>query len=285
MAIVVKDLTFTYSPNTPFKKVAVNNISLEIKDNQFVCIIGHTGSGKSTFLQHLNGLIRVQSGSLQIDGVELNDRKLDLRALRSKVGMVFQYPEHQLFASSVYNDIAFGPRNMKLEKSEVDTRVRNAIKSVGLDFDSFAEKSPFELSGGEKRRVAIAGVIAMEPKILVLDEPTAGLDPRGKKEIIDLIKHLKQTISPTVLMISHDMDEVAENADSVVVFSEGKIVYHQSPKILFSKAEELKQMGLDVPTMAKIVNTLSGKIDVEKYDVESVSDALLNLLRRGKDNA
>lgn len=285
MSIVVKNLTFTYSPNTSFKKTAVNNISLEIGDNQFVCIIGHTGSGKSTFLQHLNGLIRVQSGSLIIDGVELNNRKLDLKTLRSKVGMVFQYPEHQLFANTVHNDVAFGPRNMKLSGEEVDRRVKHAIARVGLDYDEFAQKSPFELSGGEKRRVAIAGVIAMEPKILVLDEPTSGLDPRGKKEILDMVKSLRQTVSPTVIMISHDMDEVAENADSVIVFNEGEIAYHLPPAELFKKSEELRLLGLDIPVMAQLTGSLKTELNVKRFDVDSVAEAILRKIGEGKKNA
>ena len=256
MSIVAKELTFIYNPNTPFAKKAVDNVNLTIEDGEFVAIVGHTGSGKTTFLQHLNALIRVQSGTLTVNGLEVADKKVDLKKLRGMVGMVFQYPEYQLFADTVELDVAFGPKNLGIGKEEIDERVKNALTLVGMDYESCKNKSPFDLSGGEKRRVALAGVLAMRPQVLVLDEPTAGLDPEGKREILTLVKKLNREQGITVIMVSHDMNEVYENVNRIIVFKEGKVLYDLPPAQLFEKEDEIAQMNLEVPFMAQFVNQL-----------------------------
>ena len=259
MSIVVENLNYVYNPKTAFEKHALIDVNLTVDEGEFLAIIGHTGSGKSTFVQHLNGLIKLQSGKIVVDGIDLTQKKVDYKLLRATVGMVFQYPEYQLFADTVYNDVAFGPKNLKLSSEEIDERVREALKLVGLNFDYVSQKSPFELSGGEKRRVAIAGVIAMRPKILVLDEPTAGLDPSGKNEILNLVTKLRETTVHTVVMINHDMDEVARYATKVAVFDKGSVKFVTTPQKLYLKRDELVQMGLDIPTLAKLKLYLSSK--------------------------
>lgn len=256
MPIVITNLGYTYNAKSAFKTAALSDINWRVEDGDYWAVIGHTGSGKSTLIQHLNALIRVQSGSITVDDIDITPKKIDFKRLRADVGMVFQYPEYQLFSETVYKDVAFGPKNLKLPEDEIDTRVRDAIRRVGLDFDYVAQRSPFDLSGGEKRRVAIAGVIAMTPKILILDEPTSGLDPSGKKEILALIKSLKAECSPTIIMINHDMDEVAENAEKVAVLAEGKLVMTGTPKEVFRRQSELIALGLDIPRVAKLRQTL-----------------------------
>lgn len=287
MSIVIKDLNFVYSPKSPFEKHALVDVNLTVEEGDFLAIIGHTGSGKSTFVQHLNGLVKLQKGSIIVDGIDLGQKKIDYKKLRSTVGMVFQYPEYQLFADTVYDDVAFGPKNLKLSKEEIDIRVKEAIKLVGLDFDYVNQKSPFELSGGEKRRVALAGVLAMRPKILVLDEPTAGLDPQGKKEILDLVTKLHKTMTPTIIMINHDMDEVAKYANKVAVFDMGTVQYLLKPQQLFEKQDELVKMGLDIPTLAKLKNHLAKK-GIELPDdcitVEKMTEYLAELKAKGGKN-
>ena len=287
MSIVIKDLNFVYSPKSPFEKHALVDVNLTVEEGDFLAIIGHTGSGKSTFVQHLNGLVKLQKGSIIVDGIDLGQKKIDYKKLRSTVGMVFQYPEYQLFADTVYDDVAFGPKNLKLSKEEIDIRVKEAIKLVGLDFDYVNQKSPFELSGGEKRRVALAGVLAMRPKILVLDEPTAGLDPQGKKEILDLVTKLHKTMTPTIIMINHDMDEVAKYANKVAVFDMGTVQYLLKPQQLFEKQDELVKMGLDIPTLAKLKNYLA-KRGIELPDdcitVEKMTEYLAELKAKGGKN-
>lgn len=285
MSIVVKDLNFVYNPKSPFEKHALVDVNLTVEEGDFLAIIGHTGSGKSTFIQHLNGLVKVQSGEFVVDGIDLSQKKVDYKKLRGTVGMVFQYPEYQLFADTVYNDVAFGPKNLKLSDEEIDERVKEAIALVGLDFDYVSQKSPFELSGGEKRRVAIAGVIAMRPKILVLDEPTAGLDPQGKKEILDLVCKLWRTTTPTIIMINHDMNEVARYATKVAVFDMGSVKYVDSPDKLFEKHDDLVKMGLDIPTLAKLRNYLVKRgvnLPEDCLTVEKMADCLVKIKNGGE---
>ncbi|MCQ2409085.1 MAG: energy-coupling factor transporter ATPase [Clostridia bacterium] len=256
--IEVKNLTCIYSRKTPYEKKALDGINLGIEEGSFVALVGATGSGKSTFIQHLNGLIKVQDKktmSVSVGGKSLSDKK-NLRNIRFEVGMVFQYPEYQLFEDTVAKDIAFGPKNMKLPAEEIDKRVRKAMEVVGLDYDTFAERSPFDLSGGEKRRAAIAGVIAMQPKVLILDEPVAGLDPAGREEILLLIKKLQEEVSPTVILVSHNMDDVARLADRVIALKDGKVVADGSPKEIFADRELIKESGLEVPTATRIADRL-----------------------------
>lgn len=261
MAVEIKDLSYVYNPKSPFEKRALDRVSLDVADGDFFGIIGQTGSGKSTLISHMNALTRVQrklnaDATLTVCGVDLTAKKPDLKGLRERVGMVFQYPEYQLFADSVAQDVAYGPKNLGLNKEEIDARVREAVGLVGLEYDEIAERSPFELSGGQKRRAAIAGVIAMRPELLILDEPTAGLDPRGKKEILDLLRRLKKHC-PTIIMVSHNMDEVAECCNRVAVLGEGKIMGVFTPRELFSRGELIKSLGLELPTVTELASFLS----------------------------
>ena len=271
-AIVASGLNFTYNAKSPFAKHALVDVNLTVEQGEFVAVVGHTGSGKTTFVQHLNALIRLQSGELYILGRNLAAKKPDLKALRQEVGMVFQYPEYQLFADTVLDDVCFGLKNFGVEKEKRTELAREAIELVGLDFDKIKDKSPFDLSGGEKRRVALAGVLAMKPKILVMDEPTAGLDPRGKREILSLVSNINKTQGVTVIMVSHDMNEVYENANRVVVFSEGKIVHDTTPRELFRLENEIAAMNLEVPAMAEFVNELERQGYVIPDDCKTVED-------------
>ncbi len=281
MSITCKGLTFTYNKGTSFQKVALCNVSLKIDDGEFVAIVGHTGSGKSTFLQHLNALVRLQEGELAVCGIDLADKKVDLKKLREQVGMVFQYPEYQLFADTVLEDVCFGPKNFGKSDEEAKQLAQKAIETVGLDYETVKNKSPFDLSGGEKRRVALAGVLAMSPKVLVLDEPTAGLDPRGKQEILDLVHTLNKQNGVTVLMVSHDMDEVLENADRVIVFKNGEVAFDASPRQLFRHEEEITQMNLEVPRVAQFLNRLERDGYVCPDNVVTVDGAVDFVLQNG----
>ena len=287
MSIIAQNLTFTYGKKTQFAKKAVDDVTVTINDGEFVAIVGHTGSGKTTFLQHLNALIRVQQGKLQVLDYDLSAKKPDLKALRRDVGMVFQYPEYQLFADTVLDDVCFGPKNFGCDKETCEKLAREALALVGMEGDAIAKKSPFDLSGGEKRRVAFAGVLATKPKVLVLDEPTAGLDPRGKKEILDLVNKLNREQGVTVLMVSHDMNEVYENANRVLVFCEGRIVYDMPPQKLFKLEDEIRQMNLEVPEVARFVNELERGGIVLPQDCRTVEDvvAAIAALHGGDDNA
>lgn len=285
VAIFAQNLNFVYNPKSPFEKHALKDINLTVNKGEFIAIVGHTGSGKTTFVQHLNALVRHQSGDLVVAGLNLADKKLDLKKLRGSVGMVFQYPEYQLFADTVLDDVAFGPKNFGVAKDEAIELAKNAIETVGLDFDTIKSKSPFDLSGGEKRRVALAGVLAMKPQILVLDEPTAGLDPQGKREILSLVKSLNKQKGITVVMVSHDMNEVYENADRVVVFREGTVCYDMPPRQLFKMEEEIVSMNLEIPQMAQFANELEKQGVVLPDDcltVDQVFEALCAL--RGGSN-
>ncbi len=280
VAIYAHGLDFTYNPKSPFAKQALCNVDVTIEKGEFVAIVGHTGSGKTTFVQHLNALIRVQKGELTVLGHDLSVRKPDLKALRRQVGMVFQYPEYQLFADTVLDDVCFGLKNFGIEKDKREQMARDALELVGLDFDSVKAKSPFDLSGGEKRRVALAGVLAMKPQILVMDEPTAGLDPRGKEEILSLVSQLNREENITVIMVSHDMNEVFENAKRVLVFRDGRLDYDLPPRELFRKEEEIASMNLEVPSMAMFLNELERSgfaIEDDCLTVEEVFQAVLRL--------
>ncbi len=257
-AVKLNGVSYVYSIKSPYEKKALSDVSFVINEGEFVGIIGHTGSGKSTLLQHLNGLIKAQSGEIVVDGMDARDKK-NLKQLRYQVGMVFQYPEYQLFEDTLERDVAFGPKNMKLSSEEVNARVRRALDLVGLPFLEFATRCPFELSGGEKRRAAIAGVIAMQPKILVLDEPFAGLDPVGRKEVLALIKKIKSEVSPTVIMVSHSMDDIAECTDRIIALKDGKIAAEGTPGEVFGNRERVSEMGLQLPFAATVVDELNKK--------------------------
>lgn len=256
--IEIKNLTYVYSKKTPYEKVALKDINLTINEGDFLGIIGHTGSGKSTFIQHINGLIKAQEGEIKVFDINLTQKKPkpDLKKLRQEVGMVFQYPEYQLFADTVEKDIAFGPKNLKLGAEEITKRVKLAMEAVGLDYEKYKNRSPFDLSGGQKRRVAIAGVLAMMPKVLILDEPTAGLDPLGKKQILNLITKLKQTITPTIIVISHDVNEITQYCTRMVVFNNSQLAFDLPINQLFTHKEELEKMGLEIPLAVKIAQNL-----------------------------
>ncbi len=261
MPIKVENLSFTYSPKTPFETAALREVNLTVETGEFFGIIGHTGSGKSTLVQHFNGLIKPQSGKVTVLGIDVSEKRT-LKELRSKVGMVFQYPEYQLFAETVEADVAFGLKNFfggkhsPLTPEKIENSVKEAIELVGLDYEYVRKRSPFDLSGGQRRRVAIAGVIVTKPKILILDEPTAGLDPKGKREIMALLHSLKRECSPTVVMIGHDMDEMAENCSRICVLEEGRIAYVLPPARLFTLADELVRLKLDLPETVKIARRL-----------------------------
>lgn len=277
--IKTQGLTHVYSRGTPFEKVAIDHIDLEIEAGTLVGIIGHTGSGKSTFIQHLNGLLAPTEGKVFVDGVDIHSGKEAARDVRFKVGLVFQYPEYQLFEESVYKDIAFGPKNMGLSGKEIDERVREAAGFVGVPEYLFAA-SPLELSGGQKRRVAIAGVIAMRPKVLILDEPTAGLDPAGRESILENIGYYRRSTGATVLLISHSMDEVARLADRLTVFSGGHVVMDGAPAQVFDRAAELKDMGLTVPKATEIALALRERgIDIPEsiYTINYLRKTLISL--------
>ena len=275
----VKALTHTYSAGTPFEHKAIDNVDLEVMPGEFLGIIGHTGSGKSTLIQHLNGLLRPTGGQILLDGTDIWERPKEIRKVRFQVGLVFQYPEYQLFEETVYKDISFGPKNMGLEGEEIDCRVRRAAAFAGID-EEMLEKSPFELSGGQKRRVAIAGVIAMEPKVLILDEPTAGLDPRGREAILAQLRSYHKQKGNTVILVSHSMEEIARNVDRIVVMSHSHKLMDGTPEEVFSRANELLQVGLDVPQVTKVAMELQKRgllADSSVYTIDELVRRLLAL--------
>ncbi len=283
MAILeTQNLTYKYSVGTPFEKVAIEDISISVEKGDFIGIIGHTGSGKSTLVQHLNGLLKPTSGTILLDGTDIHSDKNFTRQARFKVGLCFQYPEYQLFENTVYEDIAFGPKNMKLSKEEIKERVLRAAEFVGVRNDML-QKSPFDLSGGEKRRVAIAGVMAMQPEILILDEPSAGLDPKGRKVISEMIEQYRKNTGSTVIVVSHSMEDVAESADKVLVMNKGKVEYFASVDEVFSNAEHLVEIGLNVPEITKVFLALKKQGYDVRTDIYSVNEAKAELLRLFKE--
>lgn len=281
MSIEIRNLSHTYMKDTVFEHKALININLNIEDGEFVGLIGHTGSGKSTLIQHLNVLLKPSEGQIIIDGTDITEKGVPLKKIRQKVGLVFQYPEHQLFEETVYRDVAFGPQNLGLSQNEVEERVKEALSLVGLDFDKIKDLSPFELSGGQKRRVAIAGVLAMQPKVLILDEPTAGLDPRGRDEILGEIRRLHEKQKITVILVSHSMEDIANLVDRIIVMSEGKIILTDTPRNVFRQSDLLFSIGLGVPQVTKLVNELrrKGIIIEDCISVNEAYDQLIKYLR------
>jgi len=278
VAIKIENLEYVYMPGSPFEKKALDNINLEIKDGEFVGLIGHTGSGKSTLVQHLNGLLKPDAGRIEINGQDTLSKGEKLKKLRCDVGLVFQYPEHQLFEETVYKDIAYGPKNLGLSSDEIDKRVKDAAHCVGLSSDVL-DKSPFDLSGGQKRRVAIAGVIAMQPNVLVLDEPTAGLDPAGREEILSQIKAIHAQSNMTVILVSHSMEDVARLVDRLIVMNEGKVFADGTVGEVFSLGSELKAIGLNVPQISTLIDELIKRGLPIRKDIYTVDAAKAELLK------
>lgn len=280
MQLELKNVSYTYGKGTVFEVNALSNIDLMIEEGQFIGVIGHTGSGKSTLIQHFNALMQPTEGKVLFEGEDIWGEKYDRRALRSKVGLVFQYPEHQLFEADVLSDAAFGPKNQGLSKEEAEARAREALTQVGFP-EKFYGHSPFELSGGQKRRVAIAGVLAMNPKVLILDEPTAGLDPKGRDEILDQISYLHEERGITIILVSHSMEDVARYADRLIVVNDGKIPYDGTPREVFTHYEELEKIGLAAPQITYIMHDLAAKgiaVDVHATTVEEAKKSILEAL-------
>lgn len=282
MAIKIEHINYSYSVGTAFERQALRDINLEIPDGQFIGLIGHTGSGKSTLIQHLNGLLRADSGDILLDGESIYREGYQMKDLRSKVGLVFQYPEHQLFEVDVFKDVCFGPKNLGLGQEEVEERAREALSLVGLS-ERYYDKSPFELSGGQKRRAAIAGVLAMKPRLLVLDEPTAGLDPKGRDEILDQVAQLHAEKHIGVVLVSHSMEDVAKYVERIIVMSRGQVLYDDTPANVFAHYKELESVGLAAPQVTYVTQALKERgwdIDTSVTTVEEAKEAILDALRR-----
>lgn len=281
MSIKAEHLNYIYGEGMAFEQYALRDVSFEIEDGQFIGLIGHTGSGKSTLIQHLNGLLRASSGKIYYNGEDIYQNGYDMKALRSKVGLVFQYPEHQLFEVDVFSDVCFGPKNQGLPKDEIEARAREALRQVGLE-ERFWEQSPFELSGGQKRRVAIAGVLAMQPQVLVLDEPTAGLDPKGRDEILDEISALHREKNMTIILVSHSMEDIARYADRLMVMNHGELLFDAPPREVFRHYRELEKIGLAAPQITYIVHHLRERgvpVDEDITTVAEAKDEILKLLK------
>ena len=285
MSIKTENLTHIYMPGSPFEKTALNNVSIEIKDGEFVALIGHTGSGKSTLIQHFNGLLEATSGKIIVDDVDITDKNIKLTDIRKKVGLVFQYPEYQLFEETIAMDIAFGPRNLGLSEREIQKRVIKSMEMVGLDYETYKDRSPFDLSGGQKRRVAIAGVIAMEPTTLILDEPTAGLDPKGRDDILAQIRKLHDDYKMTIIMVSHSMEDVANIAEHIIVMNHGEVALEGTPANVFKEVDELEKIGLAVPQVTYLVKKLREKgfdISDNIFTIEDAKKALLDIFKKNQ---
>lgn len=286
MTIKIKDLRHVYSPNTPFEIKALEDINITIEDGEFIGLIGHTGSGKSTLIQHLNGLLKPTHGQIEIDGKDILSKTANLKEIRQKVGLVFQYPEHQLFEETVYKDISFGPKNLGLTDEDIQQRVKEAMEVVGLDYDTIKDRSPFDLSGGQRRRVAIAGVLAMKPGVLILDEPTAGLDPKGRDEILGQIEELYKRYNMTIILVSHSMEDIARLVKRLIVMYKGKVAMDDSPREVFKRVQELEDMGLALPQITYFMRAFKEKVKLVRDDVITVDEAkeeILKYLRRNED--
>jgi len=282
MSIKIENLNYIYMKRTPFEKKALDGVSFEIEEGEFVAIIGHTGSGKSTLIQHINGLLKPDSGKIIIDGEDITAKKMNLSHIRKKVGLVFQYAEYQLFEETIEKDIAFGPRNLGLSDDDINDRVKKTMEIVGLDYETYKDKSPFEISGGQKRRAAIAGVVAMEPKVLILDEPTAGLDPKGRDDILYQIKELHRRLKITVILVSHSMEDVAKVADRIIVMDNGKNIIDGKPSEVFREVETLEKVGLAVPQVTYLVKRLNEagfSIDQNVFTIEQAKQEILKNIR------
>jgi len=282
MSIKIENLNHIYMKRTPFEKKALDDVSFEIEEGEFVALIGHTGSGKSTLIQHINGLLKPDSGKIIIDGEDITSKKMNLNHIRKKVGLVFQYAEYQLFEETIEKDIAFGPGNLGLSDDDINDRVKKTMEIVGLDYETYKDKSPFEISGGQKRRVAIAGVVAMEPKVLILDEPTAGLDPKGRDDILYQIKELHRRLKITVILVSHSMEDVAKVADRIIVMDNGKNIIDGKPSEVFRQVETLEKVGLAVPQVTYLVKRLNEagfSIDQNVFTIEQAKQEILKNIR------
>lgn len=282
MSILVNELNYIYSPGTAYEIQALKDVNLKIEDGEFIGIIGHTGSGKSTLIQHLNGLMRATSGGIYYNGQDIYEEDFDMRALRSKVGLVFQYPEHQLFETTIFDDVSFGPKNQGLNKDQAGLRAFEALRSVGLPEELYYQ-SPFDLSGGQKRRVAIAGVLAMKPEVLILDEPTAGLDPKGRDEILDQIARMQEEQHITVLLVSHSMEDVANYVDRIIVMNQGQVMLDGVPREVFRHYKELEAIGLAAPQVTYLMHELQEKGFPVSTDATTVTEAKEEILRMIKD--
>ena len=283
MSIELKNISYTYMPKTPFEHLALDDISITIPEGKITAIAGHTGSGKSTLIQHFNGLLKPNKGTILVDGVDIGKKNTEAKAARRKVGIVFQYPEYQLFEETIAKDIAFGPRNIGCSEDETQERVKQAMAFVSLDYDKYAHRSPFQLSGGQKRRAAIAGILALQPKYLVLDEPTAGLDPKGREALMEKFRRLHRERGTTIVLISHNMDNIASYADNVIILNKGKVTMEATPEEAFSKKEIISQAGLELPKVKTIMNELAQnglEIQNNAYTMDKAVEEIIEALRR-----
>lgn len=281
MSIQVKNLKHVYNEGMPFESIALDNVSFEINDGEFVGVIGHTGSGKSTLVQHFNGLLKPKSGVIRVNGIDITEPKISMKDMRKKIGLVFQYPEYQLFEETVKQDVAFGPLNLGLTEFEVESRVKEAINLVGLDYEEISERSPFDLSGGQKRRVAIAGVIAMKPEVLILDEPTAGLDPEAHMELLKVIKNIHKEQGSILILVSHNMKDIADLADKILVMDKGRLAMSGTPREVFSRRNDLLSIGLSVPPITELLYRLrdSGlKINPDVLNMDEAVEEVVKIL-------
>ena len=286
MSIEVKHITHIYNKGLPQESTALRDVSFDVADGEFLGIIGHTGSGKSTLLQHLDGLLKPDEGQIVINGVDITAPKVSLLAVRKQIGLVFQYPEYQLFDETVAADVAFGPRNLGLDQEEIEARVRESLRLVNLDYEAIKDKSPFDFSGGQKRRIAMAGVLAMQPRVLILDEPTAGLDPRAHRDVLEMIRQYHAARPDSIIiLVSHNMNDIAEYADRVLVLDKGQVIFHDTPKEVFAKSAELRAIGLDIPDLADLAEKLTARgftVPGDLFTIPEMAQAIAAVLRGGE---